>query len=213
LDRYEWLIWLIDMCDKTKSVDDPTWKALIPVMLSYLPDIAQSELLARRLSTLSARKLSAIFIDQDFAAYSPTGGAPIPPPQGLLERLQCTTHKPTVLGLCSAIQVVLLECPTAMVFNGNPMAPPQSESGRNTVPGGSPLDILPIPPSVFPMPQRAHNNLVRMQLRAAENQVVARSRAVEAKWSCDEWQQSSAGKIRMFKIVNTLLEETISIEF
>jgi len=194
LDRYEWLIWLIDMCDKTKSVDDPAWKALVPVMLSYLPEIAQSELLARRLSTLAARKLSAIFVDQDFFASSPSGGVSIPPPSGLLERLQCTTHKNTVLALCSAIQVVLLECPTAMVYNGNPMAP-QTESGRNTVPGGSPLDILPVQPSVFPMPQRAHNNYIRIQLRAAESHVVARSRAVEAKWSCDEWQQSSAGMI------------------
>lgn len=92
------------------------------------------------------------------------------------------------------MQVVLLECPTAMVYNGNPMAP-QSESGRNSVPGGSPLDILPIQPSIFPMPPRANNDIIRAQLADAEDQVIARSRAVEAKWSCDEWQQSSAGSV------------------
>lgn len=192
------------MCDKTKSVDDAGWKALLPVMLSFLPDVAQSELLARRLATLSARKLAAIFTDQDFIPGPNTPIEALPPPTGLLERLKCPSHRPTVLGLCSAIQVVLLECPTAMVFNGNPMAP-QSESGRNSVPGGSPLDILPLQPSIFPMPERANNPLIRRQLMQSEDRVIARSKAVEAKWSCEEWQQSSAGEritnyFRFFKI-------------
>jgi mediator of RNA polymerase II transcription subunit 12 len=72
---------------------------------------------------------------------------------------------------------------------------PQSESGRNSVPGGSPLDILPLQPSIFPMPTRANNALIRAQLVDSEDQVIARSKAVEAKWSCDEWQQSSAASI------------------
>lgn len=86
------------MCDKTKSVDDPAWKALLPVMLSYLPDVAQSELLSRRLATLSARKLSAIFTDQDFLPPPGTSVESLPPPPGLMERLKCPTHRPTVLG-------------------------------------------------------------------------------------------------------------------
>lgn len=190
------------MCDKTKSVDDAGWKALLPVMLSFLPDIAQSELLARRLATLSARKLSSIFTDADFIPPPGSSLDQLGPPSGLIERLKCPTHRPTVLGLCSAIQVVLMECPSAMVFNGNPMAP-QSESGRNSVPGGSPLDILPLQPSIFPMPNRANNSLIRAQLNDAEDSVVLRSRAVEAKWSCDEWQQSSAGSI-LQKVLATL---------
>lgn len=80
---------------------------------------------------------------------------------------------------------------------------PQSESGRNSVPGGSPLDILPIQPSIFPMPPRSNNNVIRNQLVEAEGQVVIRSRAVEAKWSCDEWQQSSAGTI-LQKVLSAL---------
>ena len=88
------------------------------------------------------------------------------------------------------------------VYNGNPMTH-VSESGRNSVPGGSPLDILPIQPSIFPMPTRANNSLIRSQLVDAEDAVVSRSRAVEAKWSCEEWQQSSAGTI-LAKVLSAL---------
>lgn len=192
MDRYEWLLWVIDMCDKTKSIDDYAWKPLIPLLLAYLPDIAQSELLSRRITTSAAKKLSAMFTDQDFILLSPLGGNPPSPPVGLTERLQCPTHRSTIFGLSSVIQVISLECPTALVYNAN-QAAINNEGGRNSVPGGSALDILPIQPSVLPMPPRSNNHIIRNQLREAESQIIARSRAVEAKWSCEEWQQSSAG--------------------
>lgn len=192
LDRYEWLLWVIDMCDKTKSVDDCAWKPLTSLLLSYLPDIAQSELLSRRITTSAAKKLSAMFTDQDFALLSPLGGNPPSPPVGVTERLQCPTHRSTIYGLASVIQVISLECPTALVYNANVTAL-NNEGGRNSVPGGSALDILPIQPSVLPMPPRSNNAVIRSQLREAEWQIISRSRAVEAKWSCEEWQQSSIG--------------------
>ncbi|ODN03528.1 Mediator of RNA polymerase II transcription subunit 12-like protein, partial [Orchesella cincta] len=192
LDRYEWLVWIIDVCDKTKSIDDHAWKTLTPLLLSYLPDIAQSELLSRRIATSAAKKLSAMFTDQDFTLLSPLGGCPPSPPVGVTERLQCPTHRSTVFGLSSVIQVISLECPTSLVYNAN-LTALNNEGGRNSVPGGSALDILPIQPSILPMPPRSNNHIIRAQLREAENHIIARSRAVEAKWSCDEWQQSSAG--------------------
>jgi mediator of RNA polymerase II transcription subunit 12 len=36
--------------------------------------------------------------------------------------------------------------------------------------------------------------LFRRQLRTAEDHVRNRSRAAEGRWSCDKWQQSSAGR-------------------
>lgn len=192
MDRYEWLLWVIDMCDKTKSIDDYAWKPLIPLLLAYLPDIAQSELLSRRITTSAAKKLSAMFTDQDFILLSPLGGNPPSPPIGVTERLHCPSHRSTIFGLASVIQVISLECPTSLVYNAN-QAAINNEGGRNSVPGGSALDILPIQPSLLPMPPRSNNHIIREELRDAENQIICRSRAVEAKWSCDEWQQSSAG--------------------
>lgn len=36
--------------------------------------------------------------------------------------------------------------------------------------------------------------ILRRQLRAAEEHIRNRSRAAEGRWSCDKWQQSTAGR-------------------
>ena len=36
--------------------------------------------------------------------------------------------------------------------------------------------------------------VLRRQLRAAEEHIRKRSRAAEGRWSCDKWQQSTAGR-------------------
>jgi len=180
------------------TLEDGAWKALVPLLLSFTPEIAQSELLARRLANLSARRLSTLFSDMDGPNYqSPLG---IQPPAALLEHLQCPAHRSTVLALVSALQVITLECPTALVYNGNNFLNPSiglggnglAEATNGNLPIGSALDLLPIPPSALPMPPRANNPIIRSQLRFSEDQIRMRSRAAEAKWACDEWQQSSA---------------------
>jgi len=191
LDRYEWLQWVVGMCENTESLDDHAWKNLIPLILSYSSDIAQSEFLARRLASVAAHRFNGIFNEQDFPSYVPSGGPEVPPPSALIERLQCTSHRSAVLGLATALQTITLECPTAMVYNSNPAA--TCEIGRSSIPPGSAMDILPIQPSVLPMPPRANNQIIRSQIRRAEDLIVARSKAVENNWSCKEWQESSAG--------------------
>jgi len=171
----------------------------VPLILTFIPDIAQSELLARRLAHLASRRLSALFAEMEV----PSGfTVPMQPPAKLIEHLHCQFHRSTILCLVSALQVIVIECPTAMVFNGNnfsPAASPnygsvESTSTRTTLPPGSPLDLLAVSPSELPMPPRANDPIIRLQLRSIEEQIRLRSRAVEAKWACEEWQQSSAGK-------------------
>ena len=188
MDRSEWLIWVLEACERAKTLEDGSWKALIPVLLSYLPDIAQSEFFARRLAYLATRRLSVLF--QDYEQLNFSSGNPIPPPSALIEHLNCPAHRTTVLALVSALQVITLECPTALVYNGNPSS---NADVRTSVPGGSPLDLICVSPSALPMPPRANNPIIRAQLRLAEEQIRARSRAVEVKWSCEEWQHSSDG--------------------
>jgi hypothetical protein len=40
----------------------------------------------------------------------------------------------------------------------------------------------------------AVTGMLRQQLRAAEEHIRNRSRAAEGRWSCDKWQQSTAGR-------------------
>lgn len=58
---------------------------------------------------------------------------------------------------------------------------------------GSPLDHLPCPPSALPNPPVSVANPTRRHLKLAQDNIRARSQAAESRWSCDKWQQSSAG--------------------
>ena len=201
LDRFDWLLWIITACDRAQTLEDGVWKALVPLLLSFIPDIAQSELLSRRLANLASRRLSVLFNDMESPSFSAPVVQGIQPPATLLEHLHCPAHRSTVLALVSALQVITLECPTALVYNGNNLILPNPSNNvgalvdpTTTLSLGSALDLLPIPPSALPMPPRANNPIIRAQLRASEDQIRHRSRAAEAKWACEEWQLSSAGK-------------------
>jgi Eukaryotic Mediator 12 subunit domain. len=45
--------------------------------------------------------------------------------------------------------------------------------------------------------------ILRRQLRAAEEHIRNRSRAAEGRWSCDKWQQSTAGRTTSKVCINT----------
>lgn len=73
----------------------------------------------------------------------------------LNEYLNCVHHRDIVLGLSAIIQVVTLECPTALVWNCI------GEGKSSSVLNGSPLDVLPCSPASLPMPQRTSNPHIR----------------------------------------------------
>lgn len=111
--------------------------------------------------------------------------------------LQCPHHRDVVMSLSSVLQVITLECPTALVWNC-------VGEGRSTHPlNNSPLDHLSCPPSALPMPIRASNAIFRQQIKTAEETIKTRSRAAEVRWSCDKWQQSSDGQTTA-KVLNAL---------
>lgn len=80
-----------------------------------------------------------------------------------------------------------MECSTALVWNS------VGEGKAPSVLNGSPLDYLPCPPAALPCPPASSNNPTMKQLRIAQENIRARSQAAEGRWSCDKWQQSSAG--------------------
>ncbi|XP_015794701.1 mediator of RNA polymerase II transcription subunit 12-like protein isoform X2 [Tetranychus urticae] len=109
--------------------------------------------------------------------------------------LSCPHHRNIAIGLSAIIQIITLKCPTAMVWHGDGRLSPALN--------GSPLDHLPCPPSVLPMPVRPHNRQLREELRVAEDEIRLRSRAVENKWCSDRSQQTAPGVI-INRLLNTL---------
>lgn len=89
-----------------------------------------------------------------------------------------------VLQLSTIIQTICLECPTALVWCG---------TGVGTIWHGSPLDNLPILPSMLPVPPRCDMNTYRKQIIQAENCIRERSKKAEGRWCTDKWQASSTG--------------------
>ena len=67
------------------------------------------------------------------------------------------------------------------------------EGKSPSVLNGSPLDHLPCPPAALPCPPATAIEPTMKQLKAAQESIQARSQAAESRWSCDKWQQSSAG--------------------
>ncbi|CAH4017296.1 unnamed protein product [Pieris brassicae] len=105
---------------------------------------------------------------------------------GFGEILNCSFHRDVIIQLGTILQIICIECPTAMIW-----------SGCGSALQGSPLDILPLPPSALPMPHmdseitEEHKRLVY----EAEQEISARSKKAESKWCTDKWQTSSQARV------------------
>uniref|UniRef100_A0A2R5LGN9 Putative thyroid hormone receptor-associated protein complex subunit n=1 Tax=Ornithodoros turicata TaxID=34597 RepID=A0A2R5LGN9_9ACAR len=210
LDQQDFLTWILEHIEKTKSPDDPILKLVMPLTLQYVDEFVRSELLSRRLAHHCAKKLNQLV--SNYTISSPRSQSPVvtvgaatnhtnghrvspdpavptvnPLAASFAECLRCSHHRSIVLQLSAVLQVITLECSSALVWNNI------GEGKSSSVLSGSPLDLLPCPPSCLPMASRPHNAQVRQQLRRAEQQVVQRGRAAEVRWSCDKWQQTAAG--------------------
>ncbi|KOX75481.1 Mediator of RNA polymerase II transcription subunit 12 [Melipona quadrifasciata] len=206
LDRQELLQWILELLDKIKSSpsENGILKLLLPLALQYLEEFVQSELLARRLAYLCCRKLAHMCsnIETNGNPQSPSisksdvnGGKDTvnsnqiqnPLTAAFNDYLSCPHHRDVIYSLSIIIQVITLECPTALVWNS------VGEGKAPSVLNGSPLDYLSCPPTALPCPPVSITNPTIKQLKIAQKNIRARSQAAEGKWSCDKWQQSSAG--------------------
>lgn len=105
---------------------------------------------------------------------------------GFGEILNCAYHRDIIIQLATILQVICIECPTAMVW-----------SGCGSSLQGSPLDLLPLPPSALPMPHMdtATTEEHRKLVYEAEQEISARSKKAESKWCTDKWQTSSRARV------------------
>ncbi|XP_046669089.1 mediator of RNA polymerase II transcription subunit 12 isoform X4 [Homalodisca vitripennis] len=232
-ETLQWILELLERpLRSTSSSEDGLFRLFLPLALQYMEEFVQSELLSRKISYLCSRKISQLCSGepQSGGGVSPNSPAIHNTPtnsgntqsstgqqqssnsliatQGgtntantlsvmFNEYLSCPHHRDLILGLSAILQVVTLECPTALVWNCI------GEGKSTSVLNGSPLDHLPCSPAALPMPQRSTNPHVRNQLKLGEELIKQRSQAAEGRWSCDKWQQSSAG-VTTVKVLNAL---------
>ncbi|KAG1673141.1 Mediator of RNA polymerase II transcription subunit 12-like protein [Nymphon striatum] len=219
LDKHEYLMWMLELMEKSKSSDDGILKLILPIILQYVDDFVYSESLSRRLAYYCCKKLNQLCTEMmadnpSTRSQSPTlNSLPNSGVQNIqnlnncavrnpvltafMEYASCEHHRQLILSLSVIIQVITLECPTGLVWNNIAEAKPNSSLN------GSPLDLLPAAPSCLPMPSSADNSLVRNDLKIREQEIRQRGRAAEIRWSSDKWQQNTIGAT-MGRILQTL---------
>jgi len=141
---------------------------------------------------------------------TPTKSATVPgtnqqlPPviAGLLELQNDPYSRIIIFGLSSLVQTIVLECPSALVWN---------YFGENKTPSsllGSPLDHLPnLSPSSLPMPPRANNPAIRQHIRQCEGYVKERSAAAEMHWATNGADTSTNSTSAVVGKILSVLEE------
>lgn len=114
------------------------------------------------------------------------------------ELMTCSHHRNVILGLSVMIQIITIECPTALIWLN-------LGDGKASTLQGSPLDFLPCEPSNLPMPPRPHNPYLRNELRKAEEQIRERSKMSETHWFCDRWQQTAGSTVnKLLTVLDSL---------
>lgn len=214
LDKQEFLAWILDLFDKLRSTtEDGILKLYLPLALAYMQEIVQSERMSRKLAYLVSKKLSALIHDMvshlstDNSVKTEQNGkgqenAKVLSPceRALEEYLTCPQHRDTVMQMSCVIQVITLDCPTALIWSG-------IGENRPSVLSGSPLDYLPVSPSALPMPEKSpkSNEEYRMKLKVAENNIKHRSQQAESRWCTDKWRTLAGNStVKLLTILDTL---------
>jgi len=120
------------------------------------------------------------------------------------ENSENNLYKNAIYILSSIIQVICIECPTAMVRHHiiDAKFPPVFQ--------GSPLDHLPCLPSNLPMMESDLNFELRKSIHDAEREILHRSAMVDSKWSCDSsnrFKNSKGGLVNRLLTVMDILDK------
>lgn len=209
LDKNEFLTWILDLFDKMRpqSSEDGILKLYLPLALGYMQDFVNSERYSRRLAHYVCRKLSTMIYDMVGQLESKKSGEKSQQEsaprlnryqRALEEYLTCPQHRDTVIQLSCVIQVITLDCPTALIWTG---------AGEKSGQTGSPLDHLPVPPSSLPMPEKSpkSNEEYRMRLKMVEEQIKHRSQQAETRWCSDKFRTITGNStVKLLNILDTL---------
>ena len=119
---------------------------------------------------------------------------------------ECPLHREQIVMLTTIVHAVQLGCMQSLVWND--IGDSKTESPYN----GSPLDLLPLPPSSLLYTYNyygvspATQSYVKSQLRKAETCIKRRSIAVENKWTCDKLKNATISllQVKILAIIECL---------
>lgn len=126
--------------------------------------------------------------EKDKNVKLPTSSQPQDPYEQILnEYASCPHHRDLVLNLSAILQIITIECPTALVWCGI------GENRSSSALTGSPLDYLPVAPSTLPMPSGCEetNIEIRKLLQRSEENIKVRSRHAENRWCAEKWRNAT----------------------
>ncbi|XP_071839285.1 mediator of RNA polymerase II transcription subunit 12-like protein isoform X3 [Apostichopus japonicus] len=195
LECHDYLAWTVDTLEKIKPSDDITLRFLIPYVMQFAEEFVKSQMLSRRLAYYCGNRLCSLIEDSQTCQSTNQVASASSSNQNMYqalfsEYLGCPQHRTIILGLGTLLQCITIKCPSAVIWINSSDA-----KDKHIASPGSPLDILPFPPSSLPISggPTLQNHQIRGALRHIENQIKVRSRAVELRWSSDKCQDSDTG--------------------
>ncbi|XP_055337250.1 mediator of RNA polymerase II transcription subunit 12-like protein [Paramacrobiotus metropolitanus] len=174
LDRHDVCTWLVDTTEKVRTLNDGgLLKLLLPCVLHFMIDILQNEILSRKLVATCSKYLASIAVPVRVTYPQKT------PLQLLDDALECGHHLVPVRATISIIQMVVMKCPNACIWNF------LGEEPTAHVLDGSPLDLLPVFPSELPIGQCLEHLVPNMRetLRLYEDEIRTRSTLIDTRWA------------------------------
>ncbi|XP_046852491.1 mediator of RNA polymerase II transcription subunit 12-like protein isoform X2 [Xenia sp. Carnegie-2017] len=236
LDRQEFFQWLVEQMDKIKNDDivlklilPIVLRYLDQIVHSQVLSRTLAMYCARKLSVLlSAAEQMRDEQKQNQLNNAPTENESASPStittKGALEgvKLQpplfsqykgCSQHQSLVSGFSCILQVITICCPGALIWNPVLMTTSKpgscNEQSKRHVPGSA-LDKLALSPSELPLPSSFTSPVIRKQIEdlliSKEEEIKARSKAVERKWAVDSNRKTVMDASKVLEILEYLDE-------
>ena len=243
LDRHDFLFWLLELFEKIKSIDDPLLTLIAPMLVQYVNEFIHSEFLSRHLAFHCAKKISQLVahvssessVDTDkenvndhkdpdkisssnFNTNSKSSLNESTDSVMLIscfkDIIACSKFQELLLALSCVIQVITIECPTALVwhnFDSSSFLDNSNSVSKTALLHGSPLDYLPCEPSNLPIQSTENVKHLRERIRSSENLIRHRSANSEKRWFFRTFEAVSSPD-SVGNVVNRLLDVLDSID-
>ncbi|KAF7490413.1 Mediator of RNA polymerase II transcription subunit 12-like protein [Sarcoptes scabiei] len=242
LDRHDFLTWLLEMFEKIKSIEDPMLSLISTLLVNYVDEFAQSEFLSRHLAFNCAKRISQLVecgyefsllqendkensvketVNSSLNSKSSSSNLNLNDPENasrllstcFKEIISCSKYQELLFSFSTIMQVITLECPTALVWHNNENGPlfDSNLSSKTNLFQGSPLDYLPCEPSNLPILYNDNVEEFRNKLRRSENLIRYRSSNSEKKWFYRTFEAVSSNQ-SIGNVVNRLLDVLDSLD-
>ena len=197
LDKEEIISWILKHGEKLRSGDEFQLRQLLPIFMFYLNDIVRNNLNSRRLAYICAQMIHWIKVEipeenkkKEFDETKTEAPSPSNPNNNNNNE-DDPKWRTLIWGLNTVMQLITLYSPGSLVWYEPVCAASHP---------GSPLDLLPQPPSQMVVAPGASDAFggerqFKNQLWVMEREIIKRSVAVEVKWSWDKCRDPQTAQV------------------